>query len=303
MNQNHPDVALLTESRYAASAAPEEDWYLNNILRDDHYLQKALNEIGLSSVRVDWARKDIDWSGFKCAVFRTTWDYFERIDEFTSWLGMVQNKTILLNDASLVRWNLDKHYLADLKKLGIPVVETEFIEKGSVIDLDQLLEENGRDEGIIKPCISGAARHTYRFSHKNAPEIQPLIDKLLINESFLFQPFIEDVVKTGEDTLMVIDGCFTHAVRKVAKAGDFRVQDDHGGTVHRYSPSKEQIELAERAVAGCNPLPGYGRVDMVRDNEGRWVVMELELIEPELWLRNHPPAAKNFARAIERVVA
>jgi glutathione synthase/RimK-type ligase-like ATP-grasp enzyme len=302
MIRNYPDVALLTEGRYAASTASGDDWYFNNILRDDHYLQEALNEIGVSSVRVDWARGDVDWSRFKCAVFRTTWDYFERISEFNDWLNKVQDETVLLNDVSLIRWNLDKHYLADLTHLGIPVVETEYIEKGTKINLQQLLEEKGLTEGIIKPCISGAARHTYRISHKNACEIQPVIEELLTSESFLFQPFIEDVVKTGEDTLMVIDGRFTHAVRKVAKTGDFRVQDDHGGTVYRYNPAKEQVELAERAIALCNPAPAYGRVDMVRDNDGRWAIMELELIEPELWLRHHPPAAKYFARVIARTL-
>jgi len=302
MKRFNADVVLLTDSRYEALKAAEGDWYLSNILSDDYYLQEALNEIGLTSMRIDWARRDVDWSGFKCAVFRTTWDYFERITEFISWLNSVQDETILLNDASLIRWNLDKHYLADLHSLGVPVVETVFIEKGSKINLHQLLEEAGRKEGIIKPCISGAARHTYRFSHKNATEIQQVIEQLLTNEAFLFQPFIEDVVKSGEDTLMIIDGHFTHAVRKVAKHGDFRVQDDHGGTVHKYTPAKEQIELAERAMAACNPAPGYGRVDMVLDNEGRWAVMELELIEPELWLRHHPPAAKNFARAISKVL-
>lgn len=296
------DVALLTESRYEVLAAADEDWYTGNILRDDHYLQESLKEAGLSSVRIDWARGDVDWSAFKCVVFRTTWDYYERISEFNEWLGKVQKETILLNDASLIRWNLDKHYLADLLHLGIPVVRSEFIEKGSSVNLHQLLEEEGLDEGIIKPCISGAARHTYRFSHKNAKSIQPVIDHLLTGESLIFQPFVRDVIETGEDTLIVMDGRYTHAVRKVAKPGDFRVQDDHGGTVHSYNPTKKQIDLAERAIAACNPSPVYGRADMVRDNNGDWAIMELELIEPELWLRFHPPAAKTFADAIAKVL-
>lgn len=299
----HPkaDIALLTDHRYAAKTASGDDWYLGNILRDDGLLQKELEKLGLTSVRVDWARPDVDWSTFRCAVFRTTWDYFDRISEFTAWLNRVEPQVRLCNEPSIIWWNLDKHYLADLESRGVPVVATRFIEPGSAIDLPGLLEETGWDEAVLKPCISGGARHTYRVNRDSAGELQTRVQPLLAAESFLLQPFIDDVVHTGEDSLMVIDGQYTHAIRKVAKPGDFRVQDDHGGTVHDCHPEPEQIRLAEQAMAACNPAPAYGRVDMVRDNNGRWSVIELELIEPELWLRNHPPAATHFAGAIARV--
>ena len=296
----HPqaDVALLTERRYAASTAPDDDWYFANILREARLLQEALDDIGLSSVRVNWADPDVDWSSFRCAVFRTTWDYFDRFSAFTDWLERVQQQTLLCNHPSLIEWNLDKHYLADLHERGVPVVPSRFLEQGSAIDLRALLDDTGWNAGVIKPCISGAARHTYRFDQDNAAEVESTIRPLLASESFLVQPFLQDVVETGEDTLMVFDGTFTHAVRKVAQEGDFRVQDDHGGTVHTYQPTDAQVELAERAMQACTPDPAYGRVDMVRDSDGRWVVMEVEVIEPELWLRHHPPAAQHFARAI-----
>src|SRR5687768_2531575 len=99
------DVALLTERRYAASAAAPDDWYLGNILADDRHLQDALRERGLSSVRVDWSRPDVDWSRFRCAVFRSTWDYFDRFAEFSAWLDRVEGQTPLCNDAAKVRWN------------------------------------------------------------------------------------------------------------------------------------------------------------------------------------------------------
>ncbi len=300
MKRFHADIALLTERRYAASTADKDDWYLGNILRDDQLLQKALEEIGLTSLRVDWACGDIDWSAFRCAVFRTTWDYYERISEFTVWLKRVGMQTRLCNDSRIIWWNLDKHYLKELEAKGIPVVSSHFIESGSPMSLPDLMDDTGWDEAVIKPCISGGARHTYRINRQNAGQLQTHMQPLFANESFIIQPFIHDVIHTGEDTLIVIDGQFTHAVRKVAKAGDFRVQDDYGGTVHSFQPTREQIELAERTMALCDPAPVYGRVDIVRDNGGRWSVMELELIEPELWLRNYPPAAKLLARAIAR---
>ncbi len=302
MTYIHADVALLTDHRYTASTAARDDWYLGNILRDDKLLQEALGSIGLTSVRVDWARRDVDWSAFRCAVFRTTWDYYDRISEFTAWLNHIENQTKLCNDASIIWWNLDKHYLSDLELKGIPVVPSRFIEAGETANLSLLLDETGWTEAIIKPCISGGARHTYRVNSENADTIQDIVQLLLAGESFMLQPFLSDIQISGEYTLMIIDGRFTHAVRKTAKDGDFRVQDDHGGVVHPCNPTEEQIELAERTMAACEPAPVYGRVDMVRDNTGQWVVMELELIEPELWLREKPAAAEILARAVSRII-
>src|SRR4051812_35995045 len=125
------DVALLTERRYVASQSPEGDWYFGNVLLEDRLLQAALAQFGLSSVRVDWSHGDQDWSEFRCAVFRTTWDYFDRLDQFTQWLNRVERQTQLCNPPTLIRWNMDKHYLAGLEANGIPVVTTRFLERGT----------------------------------------------------------------------------------------------------------------------------------------------------------------------------
>jgi glutathione synthase/RimK-type ligase-like ATP-grasp enzyme len=298
MPQPVADVALLTERRYTAATAADGDWFFGNILRDDRLLREALASRGLSSVRIDWASPDVDWSKYRCLVFRTTWDYFDRFAEFTAWLRRVEPQAVLCNPAATVRWNMDKHYLADLEARGMPVVPSRYVERGSTATLGELLADAGWSDAVVKPCVSGAARHTYRVNAASAPSVEPTFRRLLAAESLLLQPFQRDVTRIGEDALMVFGGRYTHAVRKVAKPGDFRVQDDFGGTVHDHTPTDEQVELAERAVAACELLPAYGRVDLVRDNEDRWAVMELELIEPELWLRNHPPAAAAFAAAI-----
>lgn len=292
------DVALLTERRYLAEAAAGDDWYFGNILRDDALLQAALGDLGLSSERVDWSDPGQDWSRFRCAVFRTTWDYFDRFAEFSAWLDRVQSLTRLCNPPSTVRWNLDKHYLADLETQGVPVVPSRFLERGSAIGLAELLDETGWNEAVVKPCVSGAARHTYRVDRANAADVETVVQDLLANESFLLQPFQRSIVEHGEDSLVMLGGRYSHAVHKLARAGDFRVQDDHGGTVHACTPTPGQVALAECAMAACHPLPAYGRVDMVQAGPDRFAVMELELIEPELWLRLHPPAAEAFAQGI-----
>lgn len=303
MNRMKIDIALLTEHRYLTTQAPQDDWYLANILHDDRLLQAALDKLGLSSERVHWSNPDEDWSRFRCAVFRTTWDYFNRFGEFSTWLDNVPSLTRLCNAPSIIRWNMDKHYLADLDAKGVSVVRSRFIERGTKLRLQGHLDETGWDEAVIKPCVSGGARHTYRVDRSNAAQLDATLQGLLAAEAFLLQPFERAIMAQGEDSLMMLNGRFSHAVRKVAKPGDFRVQDDHGGTVHAYQPTAGQITLAERAMAACQTLPIYARVDMVQVDAGHAAnahdaVMELELIEPELWLRLHPAAATSFAEAI-----
>ena len=292
------DIALLTDARYTADRAPDGDWYLANILADDGLLRDALAAHGFTAHRVDWADPTIDWSRFRAAVFRTTWDYVERIDEFRAWLDRAERATRLINAPGTIRWNLDKHYLADLDERGVPPVPTVYLEAGDDTPLATLLARHGWTEGVIKPCISGTARLTNRVTHATARDVEHSLAPYRARESFLVQPFVSDVLANGEVTLVVIDGVVTHAVRKRPKPGDFRVQDDHGGTWAPHEPSAEEVAFAERAIAACTPRPVYGRVDVVRGADGTLQIMELELIEPELWLRAHPEAAERMAGAI-----
>jgi len=296
-------IALLTEHRFDAPAAPEHDRFFKNVLLEDRLLTDALRSRGISAERVSWSRPDVDWSAFQCAVFRTTWDYFSRFGEFSSWFDRVETQTRVLNVPETIRWNLDKHYLADLEARGIPVVPSRYVEVQDRTPLLSLLGETGWKDAILKPCVSGNAYHTYRVNPGNAAEVDAKVQDLRGTAAFMLQPFQDDIARTGEDTLVVLHGRYTHAVRKKVRAGDFRVQDDHGGTVHHLDPTREHIELAERAMAACSPAPVYGRVDMVRDNDGTLAVMELELIEPELWLRFHPPAAEVLAEGIAAALA
>jgi len=292
------DIALLTESRYTATAAAAGDWYLANILREDELLSRALQARGVTTRRVDWADPTVDWSQFAVALFRTTWDYFDRAEEFARWLPRVASQTRLCNRRDLVEWNRDKHYLEDLRRSGIPVVPSVYRERGSPLDLERLLEECGWDEVVVKPCVSGSARHTYRIRRETAGTVTGVLEGLLEREALIFQPFQTNILSEGEETLVLFGGEYSHAVKKRAKPGDFRVQDDHGGTTQEWTPTREQRELAERVWRACPTAPVYGRVDLVKDNRGEWAVMELELIEPELWLRHDPASAERLAEAV-----
>jgi glutathione synthase/RimK-type ligase-like ATP-grasp enzyme len=182
-----------------------------------------------------------------------------------------------VNAAPLVRWNSDKHYLRDLEQRGVRVVPTRYVEAGSRASLAEQVAELGGDV-VMKPAVSGAAR-----------------------ETVLLQPFRHEIVEQGEQSLVVIGGRFTHAVRKVARAGDFRVQDDHGGTAHPCDATPDEIVFAERVAAAAPVAPTYARVDFIRTDEGP-MLMELELIEPELFFRFEPAAATKLANEVVRLL-
>lgn len=292
------DVAILTESRYVN---PEDDsQYVLNILWEDNLVKSELEKLGLNVVRIDWADRDFDWNSTRCAVFRTTWDYFDRFPEFDAWLSRVKDKTMFINSIDQVRWNMDKKYLIDLKERGIQIVDTHVIYRGDARTLRELYEQMDYEDVVLKPTIAGAARHTYKLNPDNIDDHEEIFQTLIVEEDMMIQPYQYSITTKGEISMMVIAGEFTHAILKKAKPGDFRVQDDFGGTVHDYEPGFLEMEFAEKVVKACDPVPAYARVDMMWDNSGDFVLSELELIEPELWFRENMNAAKKLAREIQK---
>ena len=310
-------VWVLTEARYAfpSSEAPSLPPYVQNVLNEDIALVDALRECGLEAARKVWSDPSVDWGAADALVFRTTWDYFDNWEAFQGWLHDVQNVTTLINPAACLHWNLDKHYLLDLKNAGVPVVPSVIHRRHAAMSWDEACRGFASDDLVIKPTVSGAAKDTYRVTrHHNTwhvspahPEpIQNIWNSLLQRQDMMVQPFLPSVVVDGELSLMWLGGTVTHAVKKQAKPGDFRVQDDHGGTVVPHDMTLEERAFAERAMDTAVKIMGkrnmgeplYARVDMVRDLNGGWAVSELEMVEPELWFRMCPAAAGVLARAI-----
>lgn len=294
------DIVLLTEEKYVSPQQP--DWYTKQILEDDAHLMDKIRRLGLSVERRAWTDATFDWTTVGMAVFRTTWDYFNRFAEFRDWMTEVERKTRLVNSPELIRWNWDKHYLRDLKQRGVHIPETEFIEAGSRETLKAIHDRLGWDETVLKPAIAGAARHTYRLNRQNIGAHEQIFAQLVAKEAMLLQPFQTNVLELGELSLVVIGGNYSHAVLKRAKAGDFRVQDDFGGTAVPHKPTEEEIAFAEKAVRACNSMPCYARADIIQDNNGLLALTELELIEPELWLRHRPEAAQRLAEELARLM-
>jgi len=287
------DAVILTDARFVNPK--KTNLYTENVLREDGLLKKSLEDRGLKVERVNWDHPQFDWSSARYLIFRTTWDYFYRFAEFSEWFDQVSSLTEMINPYEIIRWNLDKHYLLDLRKNGIAIPPTLFIEPGDVRSLSEICLSTEWKDMILKPAISGGAWHTYRLNAGNLADHESIFKKLIATESMLLQEFQISVMETGEMAFMVFGGKYSHSIRKKAKKGDFRVQDDFGGTVHDYLASSAEIEFAENVVSVCKPSPVYARVDVIRNNEGDPCLTELELIEPELWFRRYPKAAERFA--------
>jgi hypothetical protein len=294
------DITVLTDRRYYEPRIISP--YIQNILDEYNYLKVALEELGYSVTRTYWDNIDYDWTQTKAIVFRTVWDYFERIEEFRPWLQKVNTQTILINPLSLINWNIDKHYLKDLSEKGIAIVPTHYVDKGAHQTLAEVCNTNSWEHIVIKPAISGAAFHTYKIMASEIEEKEALFKELVSERDMLVQEFLPTISSKGEASLMIFNGKYTHAILKKAKIGDFRVQDDFGGTVHPYEPTSEEIRFAEKVFAACDIVPAYGRADIVWDEDGNHLLSELEIIEPELWVRNNPDSAKIFARGIKNML-
>lgn len=290
------DVVVLTDAKLLA--LDEQDWYSRQVHQEDGLVLSALEQQGLKAARLNWDDQSFDWSQTRSVLFRTTWDYFDRYGEFAPWLERVSQQTRLFNSAELIRWNIDKHYLARLAENGINIVPTHYIEQGDSRTLRQVVEACGWADAILKPTVSGAARHTYRLRDDACEPLECTFAELVQHEALMLQPFQQQVLQHGELSLMVLDGKVTHAIRKTPKSGDFRVQDDHGGSVHPHLPTQEEVAFAEAAVAAVPFDVLYARVDAIRDNAGQLAIMELEMIEPELFFRFQPAAAQQLAAGL-----
>ena len=295
------DIIILTDKRYVNPK--ETDWYIDQVLLEDQLLQTALERKGLRVCKKDWSDNHLDWTTTKYAIFRTTWDYFERFQEFFIWLDNTKDKTTFINSSKIINWNIDKHYLQDLAKNNINIAPTLFVEKEENTTLAQLFKKTNWKEVVLKPAISGAARHTYRINSNNYQEYENVFQKLIKGECMLFQEFLNNITIYGEISLIMIGKRYTHAVRKKAKIDDFRVQDDHGGSVKEYIPNRKEIRFAEKCLDALSFNPMYARVDIIYDNNNRPSLSELELIEPELWFRNNPESARILADGIFSLVA
>ncbi len=265
---------------------------------ESHLLIEELAKLGVSADLHPWD-DTLDWSEYPLVVSRTPWDYFVRAEEFLAWVAAIEQATRLENPPAVIRWNAHKSYLLDLERTGVPVVATELVERGAG-ESAQAAAFAGYDEVVVKPAISGGSYRTIRGSARDAG-VRDHLGELVADGDALVQPFLTEIPEHGETSLVFFDGEFSHAVRKIPTAGDWRVQDEYGGAVVDHDPSPAEFAVAEATLAAAPAPPCYARIDMVELPAGP-VVMEAELIEPELFLPTHPEAAARFAAALAKRV-
>jgi len=235
----------------------------------------------------------VEWSAFDLCLVRSTWDYHDKHAEFLAWARRVEAASALQNPAELIAWNSDKTYLRELSNRGVPVVPTVWASRDEGTDLEDVLAREGWDEAVVKPTVDLGARNLQRLRQGEGSRA---LELALARAEAMIQPFLSSLEQQGELSLVYIDGKFTHAVRKRPAPGDFRVQSIWGGTAEQAEPAEVEVELAERALAALPEPPLYARVDLVEGPEGPCLI-ELELIEPNLHLHEHRPAADALAEA------
>jgi glutathione synthase/RimK-type ligase-like ATP-grasp enzyme len=252
----------------------------------------ALAAAGAEVEPVTWT-DPADLSGFDLVLPLVAWGYHLDYDRWLRFLEQAEAaRPPLINPPGLLRWNGDKAYLSDLADRGVPTVPTLAVESCCDADLEEARRRFGGEWLVIKPPVSAAATGTHRLGpNDDLPETSR-------RRPMIIQPLIEEIAKTGEFSLMLFDGEYSHAVVKRPRTGDFRVQPHLGGVTLPSKPPPGGVELAKAALAAAPEKAIYARVDIIPDDDGVLRIMELELIEPALYLDLAPAAGPRFAAAI-----
>lgn len=246
----------------------------------------------------DWRSPGVNYRQFDLLVLRSCWDYHLHAAEFTEWLQRSAREAPVLNDVETVLWNRNKFYLRELESPEIEIAPTIFATGTEAIGAAERSQIESWPKVVVKPAVSASAHNTWLMdSAAFLPNAE--LAQQMGGEPFLIQQFIPEIQTDGEISFVYIDGMFSHAVLKRPAAGDFRVQQEHGGSAEPFVPSKALMDQANRIAASVPQVRDslYCRLDAVA-KDGRLVLMELELIEPELFLGLADGAAERFAAAI-----
>ena len=277
------DVALVT-----CVNLPEPDV-------DAEILCRALEAGGVEARTRAWDDPAVSWSDARIAVLRSCWNYPRHVDRFLAWAEQTASVTTLWNPVEVVRWNAHKSYLLGLERAGVPVTPTVLVPRGSDLGLDAVLAGRGWDRAVVKPAVSAASWQTMRVDRDNRDEGERHLRELTRARDALVQPYLQSIEGHGERALVWIDGALTHAVRKSP-----RFADEAESVSEAMAIAAPEAEVAERAVAAVGRPLLYGRIDVTALPDGSPCVMELELIEPSLFLRQCPDACERFVRAVRR---
>jgi len=273
------------------------------IYEDEHLLREPLLMRGVEVQTMPWEHPRVKWDVFDAVIIRSTWNYHLHWAAFSEWLTALEAQGVrVLNPIAMLRWNVDKTYLGTLDALGIRTLPTVFVPCGSQADLAELIKRRGWSQAVVKPTISAGGDNTWRVSSDAAEGQQERFISALQQHTLMVQQFAEGI-KDGEWSFHFFNGLYSHTVRKVPVSGEMFVHVQRGGSVHAVQPTSRQIGEASNIVYAVQQalglLPLYARVDMVM-HEGHLALMELELVEPYLYMQyaDRTQAHDRFADAI-----
>jgi hypothetical protein len=271
-----------------------------DFVTDYHLSIEPMAALGWRVEIVAW-RSRIDWNVFDAVYICTPWDYPEYAAQFLNVLEKIDaSRALLINDLALVRWTLEKTYLMDIEERGCKIVPSTWYEGFESVDPAEFFGEHHTGRVVIKPTVGANAKDTFVLTDPVDDARLQVLRETYRERAFLVQPFVENIQTEGEYSLFFFNGTYSHAILKTPRPGDFRVQEEHGADIRPVQPTPALLETAATLFGVIEPQPTYGRGDWVRNDSGDYLLMELELIEPSLYLRTDSRAATRFARALDQ---
>jgi glutathione synthase/RimK-type ligase-like ATP-grasp enzyme len=271
---------------------------LKNFYTYDKLLIEPMKKLGWDAEEISWRKEGVDWNYYAAVIVRSTWDYQNDFKKFLRVLEIINNSSAHLeNDLELMKWNMNKKYLFDLEEKGVRIVDTIWEKNINSSIAYNYFDKLNSEEIIIKPNISANADNTFRLTKEKLLAHMPDLEQIFSQREFMVQPFMQNIVDEGEYSLFYFNGVFSHSVLKKPKENDFRVQEEHGGIFQSIEPSEQQKSIAVSIIKKLSTIPLYARADLVRTIHNEFVLMELELIEPSLYLNTDSQSPERFAKA------
>ena len=274
---------------------------LENFEVYDQLLYDPFKSLGWWAEEVSWRDTSVNWDSYDAVIIRSPWDYQKDPEAFLQVLERIEaSSAVLENSLELVRWNIDKTYLRDLRKEGVEIVPSLWYKAFASEQVPEAFEELGTGEIVVKPTVSAGADHTFRIGKSHAPDYLDELSAIFSSRPFLIQPFMPNIVDEGEFSVFFFGHTYSHTILKTPKKNDFRVQEEHGGRLQKVEAEPQLLETARGLLDTINPVPLYSRMDYVRTSEDRFALMELELIEPSLYFNMDPESPERFAAVFDR---
>ena len=255
-------------------------------------LRPAFEARGITLDDVSWDDETADWASYDAVIIGTTWDYWDRLDEFLAALGAIEAKTRLFNPSVLVRWNSRKTYLRDLEARGAKLIPTLWLDTCGEAEARAAFDQLGADTLVFKRQVGAGAKGQHKLTRGEAIPDMP--------HPMMVQPFLAMIQTEGELSFIFIDGELSHALVKRAQPCDYRIQSSYGGREEVLHPSAEDLAAAKSVLGALDEAPLYGRVDMLRGEDGGLQLMELEVIEPYLYPIEGPELGERMAAAVAK---